>query len=81
MGMLSSKIIATRYVFRFGFYLPGCRCLCETTGDVQTPAFSRIPKLPEMAVAAWRPTKVMIDRENCIAVQETRHKNMKQVMV
>ena len=64
MDMLSSKIIATPYVFRFSFYLHGCCCLCETTGDVQAPALSRIPKFPEMAEAAWASTRVMMVREN-----------------
>ena len=67
MDMLSSKIIATPYVFRFSFYLHGCCCFCETTGGVlQAPALSRIPKFPEMAEAAWASTRVMMGRENPI---------------
>ena len=62
--MLSSKIIANRYVIIATRYVHGCLCLCETTGDVQAPALSRISKLPEMAEAAWASTRVMMGREN-----------------
>ena len=75
MGMLSSKIIVTRYVFCFSFYLHCCRCLCETTGDIHTPAFSRIPKLPEMAEAAWSSTTVMMGRENPIEHTNKTHRH------
>ena len=62
--MLSSKIIANRYVIIATRYVHGCLCLCETTGDVQAPALSRISKLPKMAEAAWASTRVMMGREN-----------------
>ena len=66
IGMLSSKIIATRYAIIATRYVHGCRCLCETTGDVETPAFSRIQKLPEMAEAAWSSTRVTLGAGNPI---------------
>ena len=59
-----AKLLLLYTVFRFSFYLHGCCCLCETTGDVQAPALSRISKLPEMAEAAWASTRVMMGREN-----------------
>ena len=75
MDMLSSKIIATRYVFCFSFYLHGYRCLCETTGDVQAPAFSRIPKLAEMTEAAWVSTRVMIGRKKLFFHTQKTHRH------
>ena len=73
--MLSSKIIATRYVIIATGYVHGCRCFWETTGDVDTPAFGRIPKLPEMAEAAWSSTRVMMDRENPIEHTNKTHRH------
>ena len=73
--MLSSKIIATRYVIIATRYVHGCRCLCETTGDVQAPALSRIPKFAEMAEAAWASTRVIMGRENPIEHTNKTHRH------